>query len=82
MPIELNVISLGLLVLAVVVAAAAGGLVGRRIRDWRERRAARARLGAAAIASGRAREAQPTASAPATAEPVAPTVGIPPPHQP
>src|SRR5512146_728078 len=46
MPLEQNVISLGLLLLAIVAATMAGGLVGRRIRSIRERRAARAGLAA------------------------------------
>ena len=46
MPLEQNVISLGLLLLAIVAATMAGGLVGRRIRSIRERRASRARMAA------------------------------------
>lgn len=38
MPLELNVVSLGLLLLALVVATAMGGAAGRRIRAWRLRR--------------------------------------------
>ncbi|HEY6571385.1 MAG TPA: hypothetical protein VIZ22_13910, partial [Candidatus Limnocylindrales bacterium] len=72
MPLEPNIATVGVLLVAVVVATTAGGLLGRRFRTWREHRAARHALATLAT--------QPRALAPqpaAVATPRAPTIAAP-----
>jgi hypothetical protein len=51
MPLEPNLATGGLLLVAIVVATMGGGLFGRRFRAWREHRAAKAALAAMAARS-------------------------------
>ena len=72
MPLEPNIATVGVLLVAVALATTAGGLLGRRFRAWREHRAARRALATLAT--------QPRSLAPRPAEataPRAPTITAP-----
>ena len=82
MPPELNVVALGLLVLAMVVATAIGGVAGRRIRAWRLHRTGGTTATAHRISQPVAQAvtrtpptSSPPASSPPAFSPPAPTPG-------
>ena len=57
MPLEPNPVTVGALLVAIVVATIGGGLIGRRLRTWNERRVARR-----AVATLAARQSLPAAA--------------------
>ena len=60
MPLEPNLATVGVLLVGIVMATIAGGLIGRRFRTWREQQAARnalSKLAARDAAAARATEA-------------------------
>jgi hypothetical protein len=83
MPLEPNVATAGGVLVAVVLATMAGGLLGRRFRTWREHHAARRALAAMARdasavgAAASSDRAQPLVAASAATAAQATTTGVP-----
>lgn len=76
MPLEPNLATVVVLLVAVVIATIAGGLVGRRFRTWHEHRTARRALAAIAARTTATQAASTDPGWPSTAADASPAAGI------